>query len=437
MDNINKRLDCALKEVRRNLRLGEKRILAKKMLFLGHGADGGSEEGRKQIVKAFFTELEYRQKANKGNVDYQRFYYYIAKNGRLASINRQKAEILIRRGKIKDHVAYEEIPQGTYVKHRRIIDSLEKNSWRLYSSAKTVLEEYFDETLPCTMTIDTDFERAYSPCYHGCTTTDGDLATDSSCMSERGDEAQEFYGGIEGCKVARFETSDGQQVGRCIVYEHEGKRHFVRIYGQAKYHRTMINLIKDQLNDGDLFGRDFCFKNMSLKTNWTFDTPNMYVDGCYGISRRDNIFYVEYGGEFEADSTSSGTLGDEFENYAVCDHCGDRVSEDDAYWIDGYCYCCESCAEQEGYVRCEHCGEFVDKEDALDVDDCVFCCGYCATIAGYTQCQECYSWVRKDDMRSSENEEIKMCKFCLENDERYALDENNNIIETARGENNE
>lgn len=430
MDNINKRLERSLKTVLKEKRVGRERVDASRTLYERISCRASSDEERKKIVNSFFTVLDNREKRKFGPVDYQRFYYYQAKNGRLAAVAKTKAETLIRRGKIKDHVALEEIPQGTYVKHRRIIESLEKTR-SMTTDAKRVLENHFDIQLPCKMIIDTDFYKAYEPSYHGSFVTDGDAATESSCMSGRPSEAEQFYGGIKGCSVARFETSDGKQVGRCIVYEQDGVRHFVRVYGLGLYQRTMLNLIKDEMKENDLFGRNAKIKNLFLETNWDYDTPNMYLDGYYGLTIKDEKFYVASSPDYDLDSTSCGTIGEalELDDAYYCDHCGERAYEDERIWIDDYVYCCSDCAYNAGYRYCERCGEWFYHEDGIETDDHqYYCCESCAERDSYYRCKTCGIYHHQDDFYSSEDGRVEMCKDCLESSD-YTLDENGYIVE--------
>lgn len=444
MDDINKRLKKCLNTAYANQRKGTVRINANKTLYDSGYYVPNSDLGRKSVVDAFFTTLDYREKRKYGPIDYQRFYFYIAKNGRLAAVAKNKAQTLIRRGKIKNRIATEEIPSGTYVKHRRIIESLETNNRKMNRIAKEILENYFDEQEPCKMIIDTNFEIAYEPDYHGNLCTDGDLATETSCMSRRGSEAQEFYGGIKGCKIARFETSDGKQVGRCIVYEHEGKRHFIRVYGIGKYHRTMLNLIKDNMKENDLFGRSKAFDNLCLETDWTADTPNMYLDGDeYGVKiGSDGKYYVvSYTYDYEGDSTDRCSLSEAMdEGYYTCEHCGNRVHEDDVLWAGDYTYCCESCANADGWYRCEWCSEWQHEDDCIYVeeDDRYYCCEHCVEKDGYVRCSECGNYVSESRILTSEDDAICICRSCLEKSDKYTMSEDGYVIEQIKdGEENE
>ena len=432
MDDLHRKLNSCLKKARKTSRIGKERVWANEVLYSGEGVNLCNEAGRDAIARAFLITLEHRQRTSLSCTDFQRFYFYIAKNGRLAYVARQKAQTLIKRGKIVNFKATEEIKGGVYVKHRRIIADLNRSGRQLYSPVQRALEYYFDEQLPCKMIIDTNFKIAYEPTYYGCMSTDGDLANEESCMSGRGDEAQLFYGGIHGCKVVRFETEDGEQVGRCIMYEYNDIRHFIRIYGRGSYHRTMLNFIKDNMKENDLFGRSESIKGLRLKADWDDDTPNMYLDGSrYGITKTEDGWVVTTDFEYNGKNTSDETLEYVYEEgeYYTCERCGRRVHRDDAYFCGDYAYCDSDCAAADGWCWCERCGECVWEGDGIHTKDGkVYCCESCAKRDGYTECPSCGKWKNKDDMFSSKDGAVCMCNDCIEDDEIYELDDDNYIV---------
>lgn len=436
MDDITRRAKKCVRIVRKASRMGAERMKASALIFDGVGRRANTEEGRDEIAKAFVTVLEHRQKTSISCMDFQRNYYYIALNGRLAYVPRKYKNGLILNGKIVNHKATCEIKQGKYVaRHRPIIDALDRERRRVDPSVKDILYKYFDEQLPCQMIIDTNFKKAYAPQYHGCMATDGDLASEASCMSGRGEQAQSFYGKINGCKVARFETSDGQQVGRCIVYEYNGKRHFIRIYGNGSYHRTMINLIKDNMKPDDLFGRSYVIKNLRLDADWDDDTPNMYLDGdYYGICYDgENWTVVANDFNFDAKSTSSSSLGcvynDCDDDYYRCDCCGARVHADDVYWCGDNTYCSKSCAQEDGWEWCSWCDEAIWRDDAIYAENGnYYCREHCANRDEIHQCPCCKRWVNEEDLYSTEDGGMTMCKDCLDDDENLDLDTNGYIV---------
>lgn len=433
MDDLQRKLNSCLRKARRTARIGKERLWANDVLYRGDGVNLSNEAGRDAAARAFLVTLEHRQRTSLSCIDFQRYYFYIAKNGRLAYVARQKAQTLIKRGKIVNFKATEEIKGGVYVKHRRIIADLNRAGRQLYSPVQRALEYYFDEQLPCKMIIDTDFKKAYEPIYHGCMSTDGDLATEESCMSGRDTEADLFYGGIHGCKVVRFETEDGAQVGRCIMYEYNDIRHFIRIYGRGSYHRTMLNLIKDNMKEHDLFGRNESIKGLRLDTDWDSDTPNMYLDGArYGITQTEDGWVVTTEYEYDGKSTRDESIGCVYEegDYCTCERCGCRVDSDDAYWCGDYSYCDSDCASADGWTWCERCGEAIWEDNGIRTEDGnVYCCASCANRDDYYKCPECGRFVYTDNLYSSEDGSISMCDDCIESSNDYKLDEDDYIVE--------
>lgn len=435
MDNINKRLKKIQRTVSKEARIGELRYNSKQLLYTcSSDYKLIDEDKRTAIMKAFFTELDYREKKKTDRYDWQKLFFYQTKEGRLAYVNRKHVPKLIKEGKIVDRVATDTIPYGIVTKHRRVIEHFTcRRKYNLIHSIKQELEFMFDVQLPCKMIIDKKFDVAYEPEYEGCFVTDGDAATDNSCMSCRGDDAQQFYGNIEGCYVARFETEDGEQVGRCIVYEYKGQRHFIRVYAKPLYQRTALNLIKEEMKENDLFGRDKKIEGLLLKADWDDDTPNMYLDGRdYGVSRTNDGWFVTTDYDYDCKSTNDNPISDEFEDYyAICERCERRIyDEDDCLWINYYCYCCSSCAEADGYRECERCGEWVHEDDAIiTYDDKIFCCEHCAEKNSYYKCDKCGCWHHEDDFYSSEDGEISMCDVCLKNHPVYCLSEDGHIVE--------
>lgn len=106
-------------------------------------------------------------------------------------------------------------------------------------------------------------------------------------------------------------------------------------------------------------------------------------------------------------------------DYVKCADCGERISRDDAYYIDGEYYCrdctswCDVCEERvhsnihyicgrdvcdhcrdNYYTQCDECGEWVDNEDVYRHN-------------GYDYCEDCWNEViaREEDEENEEEEE--------------------------------
>jgi hypothetical protein len=355
-------------------------------------------------------ELEYRQLrgVKKTSMNhYQDYVYYIAYNGRLARVpNTPKKPIGSRL--IKNHKLYYDdygllrsddvIDEGTCVKHRAIIKELDPTGkWSSY--VRETIEKYLDGGKECTMVIDRDFKTAYDPEYHDDFCIDGDLVTGSSCMSDQGDYAEEFYGGIDGCNIVRFEDN-GEQVGRCIMYEYNGQRHFLRIYAQRDYARCALRLLKREMHENDLFGRSERINGLCLSTNWDNCTHTMYLDGeYYGYDVNKRVVVDTKTSTYDVDFKTTGNeeLSEYYDDCGlrVCENCGEWFNPENGDYVrdDNYnYYCCEDCAESAGLRKCMHCERWYDprcREGYETPDGDWFCCASCLSNEDYCICADC------------------------------------------------
>ena len=259
------------------------------------------------------------------------------------------------------------------------------------------IEEYFDGGIDCHMIIDQNFEIAYEPTYDDSSSVlDGDFVCGYSCMSGRGADAQRFYGGIEGCYVARFEDADGNQVGRCIVYKFNGQRHFIRLYAKREYQNKANMLIKAEMHENDIRGRDEHIDGLCLPTHWDEHTTNMYLDGnAYGAEIVEGELCVAVDYSYGLKSTSDDYL---FEKLGLnrCAHCGKLHR---CFYADQDYYCSAACARADGLIKCDECGMWFRPDDGVVIDSKhQYCCSSCARRNGFRQCKHCQDWHYADDM---------------------------------------
>ena len=384
------------------------RKYADKALLYYNIKDASDEE----IAAAFLRELERRQKRNvkKGDSQgYDGWLYYISKNNRLAKVpnnaRKRTGDILIKKGVLRYDKygalrATEQISNGTFIKHRSLIEEISRGKDWNYRPVDR-LNDYFDGTLECTMTIDRAFDIAYEPEYEDDFCLEGDLVTGQSCMSGYGDYAQQFYGGIDNCYVCRFENGIGDQVGRCIMYKQGDVRHFIRLYAKRDYARYALKLLKEEMHENDLFGRKYCIPDLWLHTNWDEDTPCLYLDGNeYGVVEDGNEFYVTTGSVLsDLKHTGCDSLKENLEEDDCwqCEHCGSWHNSGDCIEIDDYCYCCSECAEADGYRQCDECGEWKNELDMFTVDGYYYCSTNCAAEAGYKFCEYCRELIEDEN----------------------------------------
>lgn len=409
---------------------------------------------RNSISEKLFDILTYRQKSHGyKKQNYCDNYYYVTVSGELGCIKSKGhnsgkvlGELLERRKIInkRTHEANKEINggpetygiKGVIIKHNRVLDDL-KNSFP--PNEIDYLSKLFDASETCDMIIDKQFDKAYEPNYHEGAVYAGDLCSSSSCMSRRPDGAKSFYGNIPCCNVVRFEKA-GEQVGRCIMYEYNGQRHFIRIYGKPEYLSKMYRLLNAELKTNDLFGRSKCIENLKQETTITDDSTNMYLDGSdYGLVRQEvgtedeivgkytmctrfNKNDIE--GEFSyMKSTSDGPVYKNFRcrkgngDY-VCEHCGADIYEDDddAVWVDDTVYCSFDCAHEDGWYTCDRCDEWGNENgDGFWIDNNFYCCSECAERAGWRYCEECGEWRDEDTFEYVEDWGESYCGDCIDN----------------------
>ena len=142
-----------------------------------------------------------------------------------------------------------------------------------------------------------------------------------------------------------------------------------------------------------LGGSSFDFSNFNFKVGDSgFRFQSFYAYGSTDtIYINDNRVYA------------LGSVGERFdfanpfdyEGCTCCEHCGDRISEDDALWgSDGSAYC-EDCFNRF-FVFCSHCGEVISRDDALEDSDW---CSYCEDCFNrlFVVCDDCGEVIRRDD----------------------------------------
>lgn len=370
--------------------------------------DSGIKDSLKEEFLEYieFNDINKRKQSKKYTVsrDLDKDTYYITTEGKLAKIKgylyrkyRKKCMIDMNRR------AHTVIPEEIIIKPMKLIN---KTIPKANEGMKLLLASLFEGIKECHMVIDRKFNVAYSPYYSSHQDTDGDKASNYSCMSGEGERAQEFYGKIHGCKVVRWETDDGEQVGRCLMYEWKGRRHFIRIYGRYEYHRTMINMLEAQMKEEDIFGRNKEITDIKLKTDMSWDTEVMYLDGNYYGLRNEGDEWYMVAGNYDTDckTTSGDSLESLIEDTNTCERCGRRVNNDDGIWIDDYLYCDSDCAEEDGWRCCERCGEWERENEAIYVEGVgYYCCASCANRAGYEYDNYHEEWVEQEDLGDTDD----------------------------------
>ena len=377
------------------------------------------------LLRAFLEELNERTsiKTKMSQLRCSEYLWYISYEGRLAMVKKggmkSNAEKLLRdKWIVRDCYG---IYRGTRVidghgcqhpKHRPIIDGLSRGKWRQEVVDK--LYDMLDGGNELQMVIDRNFYDAYDNDYDRNEYID-DAVCAYSCMSNRPNEAEDFYGGIEGCYVARF-LKDGENVGRCIMYTDGKIRHFIRIYCYTEYMQDCLYTLRRNMNPDDLFGRNEYIEGLELKTNFNEETPNMYLDGNrYGLKVVDGRLCVGTGYDWDCKETSDEYIGDCWEGIGQCKNCGeifsirryDYIHDED----DGDYYCCEDCAREAGCYQCEHCDSWTSGGIVAE-DGKHFCCSSCARAENYIKTDYYGRWVLEADAIN-----IDGCYFFVDDEE--------------------
>lgn len=352
-----------------------------------------------ELVTCFIYALDYYQPSKNHRDDFLWYVTADARLGRCSFIGENKwADFHL------DNLSIE-IESDTYPKAVRVIDNQGCAKVRHRPLLKEIGESWNEHKVnkiasfldgynkDCHLIIDRDFATAYAPEYKDSNVLEGDLVTGDSCMSERPDEAQAFYGSIDGCYVARFENNEGEQVARCLMYEYNGIRHFIRLYALREYQYKAYELLRAEMRENDLFGRKVRIDGLKLKCDFDDTTPCMYLDGnFYGFNIDDGeIFMVDtekYDYFTKCTTTEEDGLFSHFD-IAVCENCGKIC---DPYVIDGCYYCSEDCAHEAGFVKCAHCGDWINiklKSCFIAPNGDAYCCDYCLHCDGLRACTYC------------------------------------------------
>lgn len=360
-----------------------------------------------RLVACFIYALDYYQPSENHHDD---FLWYITSDyrlGRCSFIGEKKwADYHLDNNNIviADDLAPKAIKiingQGCVkVRHRPLLARIGEN-WNPDKVNK--INIFLDGGKTCHLIIDRNFELAYETDYDDSNVLEGDLVTGDSCMSGRGDAAQEFYGNIDGCYVVRFENDEGEQVARCLMYEYNGIRHFIRLYALRDYQCKAYELLRAEMKEGDLIGRETQIPNLKLVCHFDENTPCMYLDGKkYGFAIEDGELCMvnteDYSCFTHCKTTGNDIFFNEYDVYE-CDHCGKLCQ--DPYCIDDNHYCSEECISEAGYVKCENCCTWIntkyDDEHYVAPNGDVYCSLYCLHQDDLEVCAECGEVYHKD-----------------------------------------
>lgn len=163
-------------------------------------------------------------------------------------------------------------------------------------------------------------------------------------------------------------TSKWDIQGRAMV--HLDSKRFVRSYRQPEGNDRSVadSLLEDWL-ESQGFTKANHFSGAHLAKIQTYNTGNGYIlpylDGDYNnVEDVGATWNICSDGEYRCDCTDGDATG---ASGCTCDRCGDRVDEDEAYWIsDEDRHVCEHCFDN--YYTCID-GEYVNDDYVITVGD--------------------------------------------------------------------
>ena len=154
---------------------------------------------------------------------------------------------------------------------------------------------------------------------------------------------------------------------------------------------------------GALGGSDFNTSDFNFKVG----VSDYCFKSFYAYGSTDTIYINETtvwvlgsaGGRFDFENPFN------YDGATCCEHCGHRISDDDAYEGADGCYYCEECFNRL-FVVCDDCGEVIGWGDAYEGSD------------GWTYCEDCFNrlFVVCDDcgevIRRGDAYEADGCLYC-------------------------
>jgi len=229
----------------------------------------------------------------------------------------------------------------------------------------------------------------------------------SSCMTGCNSDYTKLYE-MNPDRFFQLVVTSDKDSARAIVHKLDnGKMLVGRIYSTARHLKDyMINCISNRswLYANNVPGGD--------KSSWVMsgleyeDGYIPFMDTLTEACTCEKGLTVSYGGCNCAGTLDStcGELGSGYE----CSSCGNRISEDDMYNINGDYYCNDCYSEL--FFFCESCSEDCSVEGMIEIEDKeIYVCGYCAEH-NYYRCEECGSYF--SEATSTNNGYV--CQSCLE-----------------------
>lgn len=123
--------------------------------------------------------------------------------------------------------------------------------------------------------------------------------------------------------------------------------------------------------------------------------------GCV-IEEHDD--YYEVNGKIYCEDCDS-------ELFEECADCGEKFLRDEMHWIEGYDhYVCDDCFDE--YIICDNCGEYERRDNAYDTNEGLVC-SYCRENY-FSYCDNCGEIYHNDNMYYNDDDGEYYCRECYD-----------------------
>lgn len=273
----------------------------------------------------------------------------------------------------------------------------------------------------------------------------------TSCVRPDGEYANTILDYMASDCVAIMYTSKPENIdmkeGRCWVYINSKAVFQGRVYGSI--FDSDLLLVRDYIqqklvpdNNYELFGGEDKSsiskwtkrsKALQLKDEDCYNNGTAYVDYGYGImsiikgSHEECYFTISEGtclecgaplDGYEQGYACSGCCGGRY----TCECCGDRIDEDDAYYLNDCGPYCESCFDDMAF-HCDLCGGSVHNDYRVEMRDSSDVCEDCFSEYGFTcyHCDDNFIHTRRYGHAEPVQEDIDGNMYCEKCTDRHLV----------------
>jgi hypothetical protein len=278
---------------------------------------------------------------------------------------------------------------------------------------------------PLTFDISDDIAKVY-----GTTEHEASGYLQSSCMRPGSGYScryyAEFYNLIPGCKVLYKKSLNGNLLFRALLWTAKDSNgndvtFLDRIYGSDATNIALIEHAKSQgwayrtfsgwriIKDDTTINVEMAIPDKAYEYLEENGAP--YMDSLPALSEESNGWTLS--NYHSSDYTLQDCGGRAVNSRVTCDHCGDRIDENEAHYINDETLC-SSCLEA-AYVYCSNCGEYTSNDDAIITEDSSYCLR-CANRLGIHECELCHEYTSD---AISHDDGCVYCEDCFNDNFRY------------------